>query len=375
MTDQSAPKPLDFNNERGATRSRWIAALITLVIFGWMFSGYIVPTPDAPQEDAQPASRLVAVAVTPSNAETVTRYFVAEGQAIPDRITALRAEATGEIAEVLVNKGDTIDAGQIIARFSTTQAGADLRRAEQDLARATLEFENAQTLVDRGVATNDRLVQARAALASAEAGVTAANENFSNSEITAPFAGRLEDLSLNAGEFVTAGTDVGRIVDITPLSVSIRVPQQSLRDIKAGQTAKVQFITGEERDGIVAFVGSSADDATRTFLAEITVDNDDGSVPAGVSAEIRIPVGETTAHFLSPAILSLGTDGSLGVKTVTADDVVKFTQVDIQRAETDGIWVSGLPAAVDVITIGQGYVNDGETVRPMAEVDLAEATQ
>ncbi len=374
MTDAPKPQPLDFDTERGAARSRWIAALITIAIFGWMFSGTILPseTQDEVEEETEQKQRLVSVAIASSKSETVTRFFVAEGQAQPDRVTSIRAEATGQIKDVLVKKGDTIGQSDVIARFDTTQASADLRRAEQELARATREFENAGTLVDRGVATNDRLVQARAALASAEAGVTSANEMFNNSEITAPFAGRLEALSLNAGEFVSAGSEVGRIVDNTPLSVSIRVPQQSLRDIKAGQEAKVHFITGETRDGIVEFVGSSADDATRTFLAEISVDNADGSVPAGVSAEVRIPVGETTAHFLSPAILSLGTDGSLGVKTVGANDTVVFNPINIQRAETDGIWVSGLPDTVNVITIGQGYVNNGEIVRPMTEVELAE---
>lgn len=374
MTKDATSQPLDFSTERGATRSRFVAALITVAIFGWMFSGYILPSEQAEEEEPVSEKRLVSVAVTPSEAQTVTRYFVAEGQAQPDRITSLRAEATGDILEVLVNKGDMVEAGQTIARFDTTQAKADLRRTEQDLARATREFENAQTLVERGVATNDRLVQARSSLAAAEAAVTTANEMFDNSEISAPFGGRLEALSLNAGEFVSAGSEIGRIVDNSPLTVSIRVPQQSLRDVAAGQNAQVMFITGETRNGVVEFVGSSADDATRTFLAEISVDNADGSVPAGVSAEVRIPVGETTAHFLSPAILSLGTDGSLGVKTVNQDKVI-FHQVSIQRAETDGVWVSGLPDAVDVITIGQGYVNDGEEVRAMAEVDPAEAEQ
>ena len=365
---------LDFSTEKGAWRSIFVATLMLLAIVGWMGSGYIIPSEEA-EEDSAPVTqtaRLVSVAVAPSVAKEVTQYFVAEGQAQPDRTTSLRAEATGEIVEVLVSKGDTITAGDVIARFDVTRAEADLNRAKQELARAAREFDNAETLVDRGVATNDRLSQARAALASAEAGVTNANEQLGNSEIIAPFGGRLETLDVNAGEFVSAGSQIGMIVDNTPLTVTIRVPQQSLRNIKAGQAADVSFITGEERAGMVTFVGTSADAATRTFLAEIEVDNADGAVPAGVSAEIRVPIGTASAHFLSPAILSLGSDGALGIKTVDADDRVAFTAVTIERAQTDGIWVSGLADTVDVITIGQGYVNDGETVNPMSEADLAE---
>ena len=67
----------------------------------------------------------------------------------------------------------------------------------------------------------------------------------------------------------------------------------------------MRFITGEERAGVVTFVGTSAASETRTFLAEIEVENEDGAIPAGISAEVIIPTGEVTAHFLSPSIVSL----------------------------------------------------------------------
>ena len=376
MTDQPKPQTLDFDTERGASRSKWVAWALVIAITGWMGSGYIYPTQTTDNNESQDTvAKVTAVAVSLSKAETVTRNFVAEGQALPDRSTDLRAEATGQIKEVLVVKGDMVAAGDVIARFDVAQNEADLNRAQQELARAQREFDNAETLVDRGVATNDRLVQARSSLASAQAAVTAAQKALDYSEITAPFAGRIEALDLNAGEFVSAGSSVGQVVDNTPLTVTIQVPQQSLRDIKAGQTADVTFITGEELQGTVAFVGSNANSETRTFLAEITVENADGAVPAGVSAEIRIPIGEITAHFLSPAILSLDTDGTLGIKTVDAGNTVVFAKVKIERAQTDGIWVSGLPDTANIITIGQGYVTNGDKVNPQSETELAGASQ
>jgi multidrug efflux system membrane fusion protein len=377
MSNSNSPQTLDFTNERGATRSTWIALALVIAIIGWMGSSLVFPAQDV--DETYPISTdkisLVAVAVSPSTAENVTKFFSAEGQALPDRETSIRAETTGSIREVLVSKGDTVMAGDIIARFDIVQNEADLNRAQEELVRAQREFDNAEALVGRGVATNDRLSQARATLASAQASVTSAQKAFENSEITAAFGGRVEALDVNTGEFVAAGSEIGRIVDNTPLTVTIQVPQQSLHNIVAGAKADVTFITGEELTGTVDFVGTSADAATRTFLAEITVENDDGAVPAGVSAQIRIPIGDTTAHFLSPAILSLGTDGTLGVKTVDADNKVVFTAVTIERAQTDGVWVSGLPDAVDIITIGQGYVNNGETVDPKSETELAEATK
>jgi multidrug efflux system membrane fusion protein len=365
-TPEPTPQRLTFTSDKGASRSTWFAAFLVAAIVGWMGSGFIFPSEQAEPVAAREDPKPVAVAVTTSVAETVTQFYQAEGQALPDRDTMMRAEASGDIAEVLVSKGQDVAAGDAIARFDPTNNQADSNRAAQELAQAQREFDNAEQLLERGVGTADRVSQSRAKLASAQAEVIAVEQTAASLTITAPFSGRIETLDLDAGEFVSAGTDVGRIVDITPLTVAIQVPQQSLTRLAVGQPASVRFITGEEREGVVTFVGTSAASETRTFLAEIEVANDDGMIPAGISAEVIIPTGEVTAHFLAPSIVSLDAEGTLGVKTVASDNTVEFYPIQIVKAQIDGIWVTGLPGTVDVITVGQGYVNEDETVTPSA---------
>ncbi len=374
-TPSNQRQTLKFESDRGSNKSRWVAGGLAIAIIGWMGSGYILPSQEVVESaKTSVAPRAVTVAVRNSEAEAVEQVFVAEGQALPDRDTAIRAETSGQIGEVLVEMGADLEAGQVIARFGLAARQADLDRAEQELGRAQREFDNATELVKRGIATVDRVAQARATLAAAQAGVSEAQEVIGNTEIRAPFAGRLESLDINIGEFVSMGADVGRIVDNTPLTISIQIPQQSLRDIKVGQAAQVAFITGETSNGEVQFVATSADAETRTFMARIKVPNADGAIPAGISAQLRIPTGELTAHFVSPAILSLDTDGTLGIKTVNPENIVEFHKIDIVRAQTDGIWVSGLPEQTQIITIGQGFVNSGETVNPQAEQGVADVS-
>lgn len=366
-SENQEPQILKFEDDKGAGRATWIALALLILIVGWMGSGFFLPSASAKATVEREPAKLIAVAVNPSQAELVTQYYQAEGQALPDRDTPLRAQASGDIAEVLVEKGQDVSAGDIIARFDSTENAADINRAKEELTRAQRELDNAEQLLSRGVATADRVVDARADLASAEAGLTAVQQAAENLIIQAPFGGRIETLDLDVGEYVAAGSEVGRLVDNTPLTVAIQVPQQSLTRIKNGQVAKVSFITGEERDGVVSFVGTSASAETRTFLAEIKVDNEDGAIPAGISAQISIPTGETKAHFLSPSIVSLNEEGALGIKAVGADDVVEFHQIQVVRAQIDGIWVTGLPDQADVITVGQGFVSAGETVNPQPE--------
>lgn len=373
---EEAPQVLNFETDKGASRSKWVASALTLAIVGWMGSGFIAPKTEASSPDRAPVEvSLVRVAVVPSTAELVPDVFTAEGQAVPDRDTALRVGMSGDIEEVLVAKGDMLSRDQLIARFDTVTAKANLTRAEEGLVQAQREFDNALELQDRGIATADRVTAAKAALASAEANLVAAQDALANAEIRAPFAGRLEELDINAGEFISAGTQVARVVDNMPLTVTIQIPQQARSQIKVGQLAHVSLITGEEVDGTVTFIGSSANASTRTFEAEIEIANADGAIPAGVSAQVKISTGEMMAHFVSPAILSLDTQGALGVKAVDAENHVEFHRVEIVEAQTDGIWVSGLPDSLRLITIGQAFVNDGELVKPIEASASEEAAQ
>jgi multidrug efflux system membrane fusion protein len=139
----------------------------------------------------------------------------------------------------------------------------------------------------------------------------------------------------------------------------------------------VDFITGEQRSGVVSFIGANADQQTRTFRVEVTVDNPDSVMPAGLSARIALPTGQARGHFISPAILSLGTNGELGIKIVEDDNTVAFLPVAIVRAQTDGVWITGLPESASIITVGQGFVNAGDLVdpRPIAADQISEIAQ
>jgi multidrug efflux system membrane fusion protein len=76
--------------------------------------------------------------------------------------------------------------------------------------------------------------------------------------------------------------------------------------------------------------------------------------------------GEAMAQKISPALLTLDSEGAIGVFIVDSLKQAQFVPVTIERSETDGVWVSGLPETADVITVGQGYVRDGQSVETAA---------
>ncbi len=372
MTDKTASSAEDtkprFETDRGASRSFWIACALLVAIIGWMASGFLGADAEEPQQAASNAPAPPAVVVRASTAETVQLSFSAQGQALPERDSQILTEAAGTIVSLPVEKGQRVAQGTVIVQFDTSRTDANLAQATEEQSRAERELSNAQTLLDRGAATVDRVAQARANLAAAEAQVSAAEEALANYTILAPFDGTIEDLMLNDGEYAGAGVPVARIVDSDPITVSIQIPQQSRAQIEVGQSAEVAFVTGETRQGTVGFVASAASPDTRTFLAEISVENADGSLRPGVSAEVTIPTREETAHFVEASVVSLSPEGATGIKTVE-DGVVMFHRIEIVTAEVGGLWATGLPETADIITIGQGFVRDGEPVRVQTEAE------
>lgn len=366
LSDQTGK--LTFEGEKGAGRSKWIAMILGLVLVGWMGSGFVLPSePEEVVEDDAPKLRAIAVSVMKSKARDVQQVFTAEGQSEPDRITSIRAESSGDVESVSVARGDLLATGDEIARITSGTAEAQLKQAQEAIIQAERTYNNTIALQARGIATEDRVTETRTALASAKTQLTSAQQALDNTIIRAPFPGRLSGLTLDEGEYVSTGSQIGEILDNDPLTIAIQVPQQALSRLKTGQAAEIEFITGEKRSGIVGFVGMNANAQTRTFLAEITVENADSALPAGLSAKVSIPTGAARAHFISPAILSLNTSGELGVKVVGEGDTVEFVSVSIVRAQRDGIWIAGLPETAQIITVGQGFVNGGEVVDPRVD--------
>ena len=356
---------LEFQTDKGAGRSKWLAILMALILVGWMGSGFVIPSETAEAETEETAPKLVAVEILQSSAEDVRLVLTAEGQSVPDRSTAVPAKASGQVLSVSVERGDLVERDQEIGRIDSETIEAQLAQAEAQLEQATTELNRVEVLRDQGITTERQTIQARATKAAAEAQITDIRKQLENTIIRVPFSGRLNEMTLGEGEFVNDGDVVAEVLDNDPLSVVVQVPQQALGRLKQGQVAEVAFITGEKRIGTVDFIGRNADSQTRTFRVEVTVPNPDSAMPAGLSARIAIPTGEARGHFISPAILSLGVNGDLGIKTVNDDNEVVFNLVSIVRAQTDGIWVTGLGEDARIITVGQGFVSAGDVVDPI----------
>ena len=181
--------------------------------------------------------------------------------------------------------------------------------------------------------------------------------------VTAPFAGIVEDVHQEVGDYVTRGAQCATVVDLDPMLLVGRVPEKDVLQVAVGGEAVGVLSNGERVFGLVSFVGQQNDPQTRSYPLEIQIPNADYRLRSGVTTEILLPVSEVMAQKISPALFALDDAGVIGVRTVNAVGRVEFNPVRIIREEGDGVWVAGLPEMTTLITVGQELVVPGELVK------------
>ncbi len=360
-----------------------IAIVLAAVIGGWLYSGQLDNADaDAVKQEAAleataaadveaPVDHLVTVRVRRLEAEPYDRHVIVRGRTEAVRWVDLKAEIDGRVNEVLVEKGGRVTAGQVIARLDMANRAARMAEAQALVAQRELEHEAAVTLNRRGHRGEVGVAQASAQLEAAYTLVTQIDEEIDDTEVRAPFDGVLEVRHVEVGDYVMEGQDVGTVVDQDPYLVVGQVSERDVVKIKLGAPGSAELIDGQVREGRVRYIGTVAEPATRTFRIELEVPNDDRGLRDGVTAEIRIKVSTGPAHFVSPAVLTLDEDGVVGVRLVDAGKRVSFRRAEIIGENSDGVWLSGLPATIDLIVVGQEYVRDGDQVRIAREEDAS----
>ena len=184
---------------------------------------------------------------------------------------------------------------------------------------------------------------------------------LNRTEVKSPFSGYIENI-VKPGNFLERGQVCATIIQLNPIIFIAEVPEFKINKVRVGQSVLIELITGEEIEGQLSFVSKSASNLTKTFKIESEIENIDGKIRDGITAEMTIKTDEILAHKISPSILLLNDKGILGIKTVNDQNIVKFNKLDILEDSEDGLWVSGISNLSRIIVQGQGFVEDGQEV-------------
>ncbi len=350
-------------------RKPWIIALVLAVALAvYLIGGEVHQKGDISHLTNGEATRdveeqpVATVQIERLHAQPVTRSVNLYGRTQPDRSATLKAEVHGRVAEVMAQRGARVKAGDPIVRIELNDLESRIAKAKALLAQRDLEYDGAKRLSTSGFSGAVRLAEAEAQLVEAKANLAALELDKLHTLVKAPFDGILNERMVEVGDYLGIGDPVAVVFDIDPLVVRADVTEVNIGEVKLSQQAEARFVDGSRVTGAVRYISAVADSASNTFPIEVAIPNPEHQLLAGMSAELVLPLEQTMAVKVSPAVLALDKVGNIGVKTVENDHVV-FTPIKLVKAEEDGIWLSGLGDKTDLITLGQGFVRAGDPVK------------
>jgi membrane fusion protein, multidrug efflux system len=249
----------------------------------------------------------VAVETVPIERQPMPSYLTLTGSVLAERQSEIAANVSGRIVSTLVERGQTVKAGQVLvvvdskaAGLSASAATAQFRAADTQVKLARQECDRADTLFGQSAISKaefDRLkAQCTAQLYSATAaGANAdlATKLAGDTSIRAPFDGVVGERYVNIGEYVQPMTKVASLYAVNPARITVSIPEQAVGLVREGQRldAEVSAYPNRVFPATVKYVSPALRATTRDLIIEAVAKNDDLALKPGMFATVRLVVG------------------------------------------------------------------------------------
>jgi RND family efflux transporter MFP subunit len=393
-----------------------IFLVITIAVVAAFFVGYLPLRARNSQIQSEASAR--ASALPRVDVIKVGRSSVMSELDLPGNIEAVTeapilARADGYLQRRLVDIGDRVQAGQLLAEIAAPELDEQVRQLKAALQQSHEALDQAQANLQQGISNREmaRLTAERygkvvaqggisrqendqyqtqyqmqiAAVQSLEKAVASQRSNVSQAEanlaniseiggyrqVKAPFAGVITQRNVDVGALVSkSSTLLFRIAQTGTLRLFVNVPQTNASAIRPGQGArlKVSNLPGREFSGRVARTANALDPSSRTMLVEVQVPNADGALLPGMYARVQLSEARLYAPMVVPGdALQVNADGTR-VALVKPDDTVHFQLIEVGRDYGDKLEVlSGLSEGDIIIPRPGDAVREGTKVDPVAQ--------
>jgi RND family efflux transporter MFP subunit len=395
MTQQSDDLGFELPPPAQSSRGRVLVVLVLLVGGAFAF-GYFQ------HKKARGDTPLAVHETGPVRVETIKAKTLSSDQALalpgvvrPLEEAKIYSRSSGYVRKWLVDIGDKVKQGQLLAEIDTPELDAQLAQARAQLASSRAAVKQAiaqrdfsrsnsqrfETLADQKLVAKGQLEQQQAQAATDEATVAAAESNVVAQEanvrrlqelqgfakVTAPFAGTITSRTVNRGSLVGDGgaTPMFTLVATDPVRVFVDVPQSVAPSVQVDAAAKVTVREYGAREfaGKVTRTSGSLDPELHTMSTEIQIPNGDSALLPGMYVQVALTLPVPHRVLEVPAT-ALYTDAQ-GVRlaTVDAQNKVKFVTVTIERDTGASIWVAtGLTGDERIIKIAVPSLLEGDPV-------------
>ena len=350
----------------------------------WVLVGAGLSTPARAQDAPVPVSFAL---VTQSN---VYDEVPLTGTVSPWRSTFLSARLEGSIAELMVEVGDEVAAGDVILVLDPTMAKIELGRVRAELEEARVRYSEAVRQRDEVLQLVEKkhVADTTAASAESEVALYAAGVQRLEAELRreqeilvrhrvfAPFAGVVSEKLVEVGGWVQTSTDLVRLVEIDRLRVEVPVPQRHFMSVDTQTPVLIEFdaLPAFSYRGLVTTRVPVSDNAARTFPVHIEIDNRQRLIAPGMSARALLQLNHVNSALLLPkdAVLR-DSDGNESVWVIKDEDgMPSSVNVTIETGRNVKDWVEliegDLLVGARVVVHGNENLSDGQALTLTKEI-------
>lgn len=337
-------------------------ALLALVLFvaGCALQAQPVPSPADPEP--------VAVRVAPVETHTQAPPVRTSGQLASKAETPLAFKIGGYVAEILVEEGARVRAGQVLARLNTAEVDAQIAQAQTALDKAERDLRRAERLFADRVATQEQVENAQSGFDAAQAAFEGVAFSRRHAVIRAPEDGRILRRLREENEYVSAGKTLVVLASRRQgFVVRVGLADRDVVRLQVGDQAQLQFdaFPDQRVRGTVTEVAEAADPYSGTFEVEIRVHAGALPLKSGFIAKVDLLPSRAEPFQLVPVQALVEAHGRTGA--VFAADLTTNTaqkrRVEIAHLTQDHVAIrSGLAGVSAVVTDGAAYLSDAAPI-------------
>ncbi|WP_299759159.1 efflux RND transporter periplasmic adaptor subunit [uncultured Pontibacter sp.] len=251
---------------------------------------------------AEIKSDAIPVGITEVKSAKLDKSFTAQGNFAPIQSLTLLSETQGQIQRVLKRKGDKVNVGELLLQVESNTMAADLATAQTNAQKAQRDLERFENLAAGDAITKRQLEEARLAAKSTQAQLVAARQRLNKTRITAPISGEINEIYVEVGSYLNAGTKLYDIVNVDKLKLKVKASESEVLLINKGDkvTVKADAGAGQEYEGTVTAIAAQAD-PTLKFDVEVEVKNAaNNNLRAGMYGTAYFEVADQREAMLLP---------------------------------------------------------------------------
>jgi membrane fusion protein, multidrug efflux system len=297
---------------------------------------------------------VIPVKVVEVKQDSFNNSFTINGATIPAKEVKIASEVQGKLVGLYIDNGDMVRAGQVIASLDASVYSVQLSSIDASIAKARLDLSRYTKLIEMGGATPMQAESVQLQINSLQAEKKQVLEQMAHMQIRAPFSGKIENVSVELGSFVTYGTVLSQLIDNSSLKINVYLSEQQAIKMNTGQPVTISSaVLTQPKNGKISMVSDKADPSGK-FLAEISFGNDEKEkLKAGILADVHFATESTETGLAIPvsALLSSTKDAKVFV--------VKGNKVE-QRSIKTGIVTSGKVQVTEGLIAGEQVVISGQ---------------